>query len=289
MGLTRHIMITPAKGNGGKAMIKRQAMKPIFILGIMAAAALSMILLSTPTPAQAAGGDPCAQYSKTGDRDGDGFSDYDECNGITFAGTVGGTFPGSNSTTTLRTNRLDPGSRDLFVIMVPATPSYFPGNPLEFVSNAQAQGGLGVTVHVLSSEQADNNRFVTSSSRQKAVRVTESLDTSNPTILGYTSSCGTPNGLDLTTVYTARIKNFVKSVYPGAPQSLIDTYIKHTIAHEVGHSVGPLAPVFNSNYGGYHYKTGTNVLMDQSVYYKGKTFYIGTAYTSTDQAATNLK
>ncbi len=273
--------------DGGKAMIKTQIGKPISILGVMAAAALGMILLWTPPPVQA-GADPCAQYLKTADRDGDGFSDYDECNGITFAGTRG-TFPGSNSTTTGRADRLDAGSRDLFVILVPATPSNFPDNPLEFVSNPQAQGGLGVTVHVISPAQADNTRQVSLQSTQKAVRVAESLDTSNPTLLGSTSSCGTPNGLDLTTIYTARIKNFVKSINPGAPQSLIDTYIKHTIAHEIGHSVGPLAPVYNSNYGGYHYKTGTKVILDQSVYYKGTTFYIGTTYTSADRAGTNLK
>jgi hypothetical protein len=58
--------------------------------------------------------------------------------------------------------------------------------------------------------------------------------------------------------------------------------------------VGPLAPVYNANYGGYHYASEANdKIMDQFVYYTGTgsaaVFYIGTSYTSDDQAGIKLK
>jgi hypothetical protein len=56
--------------------------------------------------------------------------------------------------------------------------------------------------------------------------------------------------------------------------------------------VGPLAPVYNANIGGYHYGTLPNDLtMNQFVYRDPVTgtFYIGTSYTSADQAGIILK
>jgi len=252
----------------------------------MAVILMGLDMLLSQVPAQAAV--DCANASSTTDTDKDGFTDYQECNGIALTG--GGTFPGKNTPNRLtdRSQYLDPDTRDLFVILVPATPSSLPANPLEFVSKPVNQGGLGLNVHVITPEQAPN-RVVSLSSTQKAVRVTESLDVSNPNLLGI-SKPGTPNGLDLATVYTQRIKNSFTSILGTSPsQDLIDLHIKHTIAHEIGHMVGPLAPTGSSSYGGYHYKSGTNVIMDQSVYYKGTTFYIGTTYTSKDQTKTKLK
>jgi hypothetical protein len=50
---------------------------------------------------------------------------------------------------------------------------------------------------------------------------------------------------------------------------------------------------YNRRFGGYHYKTGTGVELDQSVYYlerKGKiTFYIGSTFTNADQTGLKLK
>jgi hypothetical protein len=278
-------------------MKKRKGLRSWMSVMLMAAAVMGMCLLFAHVPAQAAVTCPT---TSTADPDGDGFTNQQECDGITLAD--GSHFYGKTEGIARGLSRdqyLDPDSKDLFVILVPANPSNFPGyqenppNPLkslEYVSKPQSGGGLGFIVHVINSTQASSSRVVSSSSTQKAVKVTESLDESNSNILGF-SSCGTPNGLDLATVYTKRIINFVNSVYGGATLSsdLIDTYIKHTIAHEVGHMVGPLAPKYNASYGGYHYKTGTNVIMDQSVYYKGITFYIGTTYTSADQTGAKLK
>ena len=225
------------------------------------------------------------------DTDGDGFSDAQERSGILLK---------DNTTRIPPTN---PNVRDLFVILVRADdPGQTGGYTniartsddvahwFNFVSNSVTQGGLGYTVHLITAAQADSNRYVSSSSTQKAVRVTESLDVSDPNVLGFTSSCGTPNGLDLTTVYTERIKNLVTSILNTTDPVVIDLYIKHTIVHEIGHTVGPLAPVYNSNYGGYHYQSAANnLIMDQSVYHTGTTFYIGTTYTSADQAGAKLK
>jgi hypothetical protein len=228
------------------------------------------------------------------DRDNDGISDDQELIGITLAG--GAFIPGKNSGLP-RDQRLDPDTKDLFVILAPAAPTKFPVNPLEFALKPQSQGGLGfITFHVIPETQTTGDRFLNSSTAQKAVRITESSDPGNPpgdSIVLGSSTCGTPDQ-DKGTVYTQRIENHVNSVYQAAgatpPPGMIDTYIKHTIAHELGHMVGPLAPVNNPNYGGNHYQSLPNdLLMNQFVYYVGTTFYIGTSYTSADQGGVKLK
>lgn len=220
------------------------------------------------------------------DSDNDGISNAQELSGITLAG--GAIIPGKNSGLP-RDQRLDPDTKDLFVILDQATSSKFPANPLEFALRPQSQGGLGfITFHVIPSAQTQGDRFLNSLTAQKAVRVTESLDISNPTVLG-SSTTGTPDQ-DKGTVFTQRIENHVKTVYAAAPQDLIDKYIKHTIVHELGHMVGPLAPAYNANYGGNHYQSLANdLLMNQFVYYVGTDFYIGTSFSSADQGGVKLK
>jgi len=229
------------------------------------------------------------------DTDGDGFTDAEE---------TGGTILGLT---------LNPNKKDLFVILIRTTPSNIPDpteysvpekDPLQYVRS------LPINVHLVTTSQVDpsnaGNRTVCpsctipadSTQLQKAVRVSESLETAtDPTILGVSFE-GTPGGRDNAVVYTDKIKNHVNSVYAGTtpPSGLIYTYIKHTIAHEIGHMIGPLAPVSlrdQERYRGYHYKSGTNVLLDQSVYYTSKgssvTFYIGITYTELDKAGITLK
>jgi hypothetical protein len=278
---------------------------------VLTAVALVGMCECLQTPAQGAVPVTCsADMNRNTDSDLDGLFDYEECYGIPLGGVI---FPGKISNIATRADRLDPDSEDLFVVLVPRTGGYFQllTNPLQYVSDPISAGGLQVAVHVINQSQvlSGTDRNVTAS--QKAVRVTESLDTSTPNLLGF-SNTGIPNGLDLATIYTLRINNFIKSacgasystskcadstgVYDtvGANGNLALTkkYILHTIAHEVAHMLGPLAPAYNAKFGGYHYKSGTNVIMDQSVYYTSKsgtvTFYSGTKYTAADQNAVAL-
>ena len=106
---------------------------------------------------------------------------------------------------------LDPNKQDLFVIIVRnPNNTLFPTNPLPYVSAALSQGGLGIVVHPIYVSAPLTNRAVFSGSNQKAVQVTESMDTTSPDILGF-SNTGTPNDLDNTTIFTARIKNFIQT------------------------------------------------------------------------------
>jgi hypothetical protein len=197
-------------------------------------------------------------------------------------------------------NCVDETKRDVFVVLVSAAGGYFSGlsNPLEYATKSVSAGGLPVTVHWIvlpDGYQDTSNRFLSPNSAEKYVRITESLDPTmaNPPVLG-SSTCGTPDQ-DLGTVYTQRIVNHLTSVFGTTPDPAFrDKYIKHTIAHELGHMVGPLAPVYNANYGGYHYASDANdQIMNQAVYVTGTgsnaVFYIGTSYTSTDQAGIKLK
>jgi hypothetical protein len=288
---------------GGGIMKNRRFLKYMLIVALG-----GMIVFLSQGPAKA--GVICSPtMSQTTDSDRDGFTDYLECYGLTLKN---GSFVPGRANCNGGTNCLDPDNKDLFVILVPATPtSYLPPNSLQLVSNPISQGGLGITVHLIypTASYPFTDRTVASSSTQKAVRVTESLDTTSPNVLGF-SNTGTPNGLDMATIYTQRIINFIKSacgnsygtstcadssgIYDSTGNlALTQKYIIHTIDHEVGHVLGPLAPVYNANYGGYHYKSGTNVIMDQSIYYTSKegkvTFYIGTGYTAPDQSSAKLK
>jgi hypothetical protein len=225
------------------------------------------------------------------DSDNDGLSDAQEQAGI-WVGSTFYTNCGPNPPD--RTLCLDPATKDLFLILLPASPtSLLPSNPLEFVTKSQSQGGLGITVHPINQNQvlSGTDRNVTPS--QKVVRVNEIVDTSTSNVLGESDSCGTPNGMDNARIYTQRISDFVNSIYPGAPSSLKETYIKQVIAHEIGHMVGPLKSPYDANCGGYHYCTiqppGKNVIMEQSVYHSGTTFYIGAIYTTADQGNIKLK
>jgi hypothetical protein len=291
-------------------MKRREGLRSWMYAILIALAVMGMSLLLSQVPAQAAVS--CANVSSTSktDTDGDGFTDYDECRGITFAG--GGTFPGKNSANrpSDRSQYLDPDTKDLFVILVRKTPtSLMPAKPtnaedvaywfeyiIHPVGQSTGQFGLGFAVHEIPATQAPNRTVCSTTGcqtptgqtvKQKAVKISESLDQTADNILGYTSSCGTPNGPDLTTIYTQKIYNLLSRINQ---LSQLDLYIKHTIAHEIGHTVGPLAPVNDPNYGAYHYQSADNhLIMDQSVYQSGGNVYIGTQYTAGDQAGVHLK
>jgi hypothetical protein len=287
--------------NGGKTMKKRQATNKKYFLGLVAAVAVFLVLFPWQVEAQT-DDQLCAlvgQADSGADYDKDGFTDFQECNGITlYDGTQ---FPGSNNGGPDRSLRLGPADPDLFVILVLANPSNIPPDPLEFVSNPVGAGGLGIVTHEIPLVHPE--RFVSPDSPQKAVRITENLHPEG-IILGYANQ-GTPNGLDEAIIYTEHIKNHVKTVceqegsdsctdVSGAvgPDQIISLYIKHTIAHEIGHMTN-LAVEYNRRFGGYHYKAGSEVVLEQAVKYTAKkdkvTFYISTHYAEPSQQGVQLQ
>ena len=278
-------------------MKKRKTRRYLLILGFLG---LAVLLLNAGPLSTRARAVDCPAVENSIDSDKDGFTDYQECYGITMYDDS--LFPGrATSGNYSRDQRLDPDTPDLFVILRPASPSNLPANPLELVSRSQAEGGLGVTVHVITDPSAPADRMVSPDSPQKAVRITEDLDPVG-IILGEANQ-GTPNGLDNAFIYTNHIIDFIDTTcaegsscidagtgYSG--QALIDLYIKHVIAHEVGHMT-MLAAEYNSRFGGYHYKAGSDVIMEQAEVFTIKkgvgTFYISQHYAEPSQVGLLLK
>jgi len=287
-------------------MEKRKGIKLILILGVVAGAALVLAL----SPIQA----------RAQDSDWDGFTDQQEIEGITLCG--GDPFPGSQ-TNLARASRLDPYSPDLFVVVVRQPGTYIPSPlPDQFY---QMISGLGVTVHEIDELQMCGDRKVSSASTQKGVKITESVDPPDaidvtecpgcanwpdcPSVdIADTGCCpyyqmsvgeanrGTPNELDFGTVYTERIRWYVDCTYQQAnqtsyPPDVLETYILHTIAHEVGHNM-VLRKKYTSRYW-YHYSSRDKVVMSKSVSVKTQrgtvTFQIGTEFADPDVTDRRLK
>lgn len=244
--------------------------------------------------------DACSSYTDA-DSDGDGFSDKQECTGIILLGQTT-PFPGLASGLA-REGRLDPTSRDVFVILRRASTTLLGAlaNPFAPVTlNGITFTGLrslGLTVHLLEEAAGTNlfpERIVSNDSPQKAIRITESVDT-NGTILGN-CQWGTPLSLDGCVVYTQRARNFINANCPGDPanEQVFLAYSTFLILHEVGHSLGGLAAEYNSRFGGYHYKAGAQVIMEQAATYSSKggkcTWYISSNWNNAlDPAAVRLK
>jgi hypothetical protein len=269
------------------------------LLAAASALALAVILVPTRVTAQVT----CPTAS-TADSDGDGFTDAQECAGITLnlgtaaQVTIPACVPGM-----ARSSCVDPNSKDVFVIAVRANPSLIPADPYKFVTGAPSAGGLGITVHEVTATQVAADRTVMAGVGQKAARLQESLDTSDQTVLG---SSNQGIALDLATTFTQRITNLVNTVcvagttcidanFPttiNTPLLVAQEFIRHDIAHELGHSFA-LAPDYNAKFGGNHYQAGSNVVLEQNVTYTKKgtkvTWYISVAYTSTDQAGAKLQ
>ena len=235
------------------------------------------------------------------DSDNDGFDDALECLGIPLV-------TGTTVTT-------DQATKDVFVIVALASNSLiqqvfgatpftpFSTQPVTYVGpgvNVTFNGAalLGVNVRVLTDADVVGDRLVDSSgiSVQKAVRIAESTDT-NGAILGN-CQLGTPDGFDGCVVYSQRIKNFIDSTCPGntaADRTLMfKAYVTQSFLHETGHSLGGLASTYNSRTGGYHYKSGSGFVMEQSVTYSAKngtcTWYISPAWNlSSDPQSVRLK
>src|SRR5437867_3732878 len=253
-------------------------------LMMVAIAAWGALLFPGETPAQTV--PVVCPGDATKDFDLDGFSDAEECAGITLTNGMS-TVPEQRTSVpscraadladpTLRKGCVDPNTKDLFVILNKASGSNLDtylgtADPLAVLRKTLNQGGLGITIHQVTDTTA-RDRKVTST--QKALRVSESLDPSGV----ETGVCtqGTPNGLDNCVVFSQRIVNLIVAKCPAGTscalntgvttaastvQTVIATYFQDTIAHESSHALS-LAPIYDSRLGGNHYKTGTNVVMD---------------------------
>jgi hypothetical protein len=160
---------------------------------------------------------------------------------------------------------------------------------------------------------------------QKGLRVTECVDqntapgTANASLLGNTG-LGSPNGPDDSVVNTKRIVDKVDAlIAAGAPRQLmystfvngawttpvpttrdflISKLIQWVVGHEIGHAVQLTPTVMGTqktSYG-YHFAPFTGDMLDQTVTTKidtkttgFNTFYIPSAFSSTDQSSFRLK
>ena len=264
-------------------MKKQQAIKSTSSQGILAVLVLALALI----PAQVL----------AVDTDGDGIPDSLETGaGIALppgAATPAIIFPpclgGEDPATCLAV-----GTVDLFVILRQATPTLISMTPLELmelITSSHAESGLNISLHVIDESLAGTNREILCNAFdgayctdpvQKALRITEITSTPQP-VLGYCPQ-GTPMDRDDATVYTGEIQDFVNSMCAGKTcqayvgdeipanlvsgvQNVVDAYIRYVTIHEVGHTL-ELAVQYNRRFGGNHYKTGTNFILDQTVVFK---------------------
>jgi len=244
------------------------------------------------------------------DTDGDGFTDYEECNGLAAGTQLNGdihyiTFGGAcvtgvSCSAASDPLKLDPTKRDLFVILKRNPPNLIPNVPLSTLLNTYVTG-LGVVVHELTVEPANapDREIVTraNSTLQKAVRITESAEIT--TDYG-TGAWGTPNGNDRAIVYTQHISERITTEcanYPGnlcidstggvGKDQVIANYIKYVLSHETAH-MNKLAKSSDLALGGHHYaSSNSGTVMEQGItsgVSKGKlTYYLPTAFSATRQ------
>ena len=220
-----------------------------------------------------------------------------------------------------RNKCVDVGSMDLFVIFRKAEPNIsFISDPLELmdlVTRSNIESGLNISLHLIEESLAGPDREILCDEFdgpyciapvQKALRITEITTIPQP-VLGYCPQ-GTPMGLDDATVYTGAVADFVHSVCSGkncqayvgeqvsanlvtGEDNVIDKYIEYVTIHEIGHTID-LSLNYDRRFGGYHYKTGTDYIMDQSVVYKEQknsntiTFYLPHQYSGESQAGLRL-
>ena len=129
---------------------------------LIAMAVIGLSLILSPNPAWQVITCSSSRANNTTDTDLDGFTDYQECllagvitpidNKTKIWGQYAAAQQGKSSincsSPPANNICLDPNKQDLFVIIVPASSgSLFPTNPLQYVSTAISQGGLGIAVH----------------------------------------------------------------------------------------------------------------------------------------------
>ena len=236
------------------------------------------------------------------DSDLDGYTDAEECAGITL--------PNENNTGDLTYN-MDPTKQDLFLILVTAIDvndncsgeaSLLPADLLYPSTNPQSLSGLGLTVHVIKNSQVTDQAVGV---YQKAVTMIESCSTANPNVAG-SAEPGLPTfGID-GKVFTYVIKNKIESACAGktcyegledgtkverTAAELIEKHIVNTFNHETGHMLGLSINVDRKI--GNHWKVGTGAELDQFVNCTTKgsstTCYIPDVHPLPDIAGFRLK
>jgi hypothetical protein len=147
-------------------------------------------------------------------------------------------------------------------------------DPWELVEAHPLSGGLGITIHEITSTQVPSTRVVYSGTGQKALKITESLDTCGTDLLGY-SNWGTPNTTGIAVLYTQRIINKVNQecgtlnntcsdavTGEAGRNNLYVNYIQSLLAHELGHVIA-LTKLWTPSYGGPHEASGSGFVMEQ--------------------------
>lgn len=241
---------------------RRESRARLGLIGALALAAVVLALLPSE-----AGAVTCPPPIPGADSDGDGLTDGEECTlapGITLPSGVTLFANNANNIATCGTQPcLDPNKKTLFVILVPASPTKLPSEPLSLLES------LGIDV-VRINAPADFNRVLPVASGQKAARCAE--DAVSLTIQLAQSSWGTPNDADECTVFTFTVEDDINDMFTdcaaATPSSTtVDNYKRWTVNHEYGHLVGTRFE-YDSALGGHHYRERDAVVMSQSVAYR---------------------
>ena len=277
------------------------------LLGLYAALGLGALLGGAHEARAACTIDPCVGGgSASFDCDRDGYTDAQECAGLTTP-AAGLAFPSCRVTPTAQPACLDPAVSDLFVKFEKAANSAYTELGITDASAfgliTQATGGLPIRVHVLAANvvlpATPQPNAITS--RQAALVVREVRGAPSTTCpitapLGAMNGVTSTNGAGIAQIFTQRIIDHVSCVYASANQSATSaaatadkiTMIRHTTSHETTHA-NRLAPDSVDRFGGNHYKTGTGCVMDQSSTYTTKNgvviFATPLAYCGPDVAA----
>ncbi|MFC1788406.1 hypothetical protein ACFLZE_00645 [Thermodesulfobacteriota bacterium] len=249
-----------------------------------------------PTPAPSPSDPPggvCVNEPPEGDFDGDGFTNEMEClpGLVTESQNYIASFnyPScvENPAPEERKYCLDPESKDLFIELKPldgsdGNESILPPEPLKYV-NCEGDGCLGITTHLVGNGTniplpPDRTvvRDVSGAVIQKALRVTEDAKIVEQFGENLDERSVPPEGKDNITIYTYRIRDYITEIL-GDNQDAIDTFMWHTIAHEVGHGVF-LWIACSDRYGGCHQRSGVQQHMEESVKVQGGVIYTSTMF-----------
>lgn len=284
-------------------------MRRRWLLGLCGALGLAALLGGADEASAACTIDPCVGGgSASFDCDRDGFTDQEECVGLT-APPAAFAFPSCRVVPTAQPECLDPAKSDLFVKFEKTTNSAYTElgitDAAAFGLITQATGGLPIRVHVRPGNVAlpatPQPNAITA--RQAALIVREVRGTPSTTCpitspLGAMNGVTSTNGAGIAQIFTQRIIDHVRCVYTSVNQSATSAaatadkiaMIRHTTAHETTHA-HRLAPQSVQNFGGNHYKTGSGCVMDQSSTYTTKNgvvkFVTPLAYCGPDVNAVN--